>query len=170
MFLTGEFTEAESTAAAIETLKSKGFDDQDLDVFSTEPVEFPPGVLDRESHMSLVAVGGAATLCLLAALFVRFTQYSFPLVTGGMPLFSFWATGVIFYEFTMLGAIAATFLTFLWESGVLRRSAQKSSPVPDLDSGHIYLRVRCRPEQASAAGECLYQAGAASVKKAEGSL
>ena len=136
-------------------------------MFSSEPVELPPGVLDRESHMSLLAVAGAATLCLLAALFVYFTQHQFPLITGGMPIFSFWATGVIFYEFTMLGAISATFLFFLWESGLLRQAPRKTGPVPDVDSGRIFLRVRCRPEQAAMAGECLYQAGAASVKKAE---
>ena len=163
-YVIGEFREAKSVASAIEALKLKGLQTEALDVFSAEPVELPPGLLDRPSRMSLVAVGGAATLCLLAMAFVRYTQYDFPLITGGMPLFSFWATGVIFYEFTLLGAIASTFLMFLWESSLLRRGAP---PIPVPDPGSICLRVHCEPDQVATAGECLYQAGAASVKRAE---
>ena len=63
--------------------------------------------------MSLAAVTGAITSCLLAIGFVYFTQHNYPLITGGMPLFSFWATGVVFYEMTMFGAIVTTFFWFL---------------------------------------------------------
>ncbi len=38
-----------------------------------------------------------------------------------MPIFSFWGTGVITYETTMLGAVLATFGWFLWESGLIRK-------------------------------------------------
>jgi hypothetical protein len=65
----------------------------------------------------------------------------------------------------MLGAVAATFLTFLWESGIVRRD--RSAPVPNLASGHIYLRVYCEQNQVLSAGECLYEAGASKVEKLE---
>ena len=45
----------------------------------------------------------------LATAFVYWAQNNYKLVTGGMPIFSFWATGVITYEMTMLGAIITTF-------------------------------------------------------------
>ncbi len=163
-YVIGEFEDVQATTAAVEALKLNGFEAAQLDVFSGEPVELPPGVLDRPSRMSLVAVGGAVTLCLLAVGFVRFTQYNFPLITGGMPLFSFWATGVIFYEMTMLGAIAATFLTFLWESGLLRKT---SEPIPVVSPDSIDLRVQCEGDQVVTAGECLYQAGATKVMRME---
>ncbi len=163
-YVIGEFEDAQATAAAIEALKLNGFEVGQLDVFSGEPVELGAGVLERPSRMSLVAVGGAVTVCLIAIGFVRYTQHDFPLITGGMPLFSFWATGVIFYEMTMLGAIAATFLTFLWESGLLRRTSQ---PVPVVSPHSIDLRVRCEGDQIVTAGECLYQAGAAKVTRME---
>ena len=60
-----------------------------------------------------------------------------------MPIFSFWATGVITYEMTMLGAIVATFAWFLWESGLVARR-DRSAPVPQVDPGSICLRVRCQ--------------------------
>ena len=150
MLLTGEFADREATATAVRALRAKGFDPEAIDLYSCEPLELEPGLLDRPSRMSLAAVGGGVTVCLLAVAFVSYTQTSYPLITGGMPIFSLWATGVIFYEMTMLGAIAATFLMFLWESGLLGRRA---FPAPEaLDAGRIYLRVRCELDQLAVAG------------------
>ena len=165
MFLISEFAEARAVVEVLQVLKARGFEADQIDIFSTEPVELPPGLLDRPSRMSLVAVAGAATLCVVAIAFVAYTQHSFRLITGGMPIFSFWSTGVVFYELTMLGAIAATFLWFLWEGGLLQKNHTAPLPVPD--SGRIYLRLECEKEQVGLAGECLYKAGAASVKRAE---
>ena len=162
MYLTGEFRQKESAIHALEELKAKGFGPSELDVFSDEPMEFPPGVLDRPSHMSFGVVAGAITFCLLATGFVYFCQHNYALITGGMPLFSFWATGVVFYEMTMLGAILTTFLWFLMESGVLRRDPQ--TPVPS-EPGVICLRVRCRPDQVNDAGSYLKCAGATNVSE-----
>lgn len=163
MYLTGDFHEMEPAVAAILELKANEFDPDDLVVFSDEPVEFPRGVLDRPSHMSLASVLGGITFLLLATGFVYFTQHNYPLVTGGMPLFSFWATGVIFYEMTMLGTIVTTFVWFLKESGVLRR--RSPAPIPKVEPGWICLRVRCGAEQVAEVTHWLNRAGAASVRK-----
>lgn len=163
MYLKGEFREKETAARAILELKANGFGPDALDVFSNEPVEFADGVLDRPSRMSLVVVASALTFCVLTILFVRFTQYNYPLVTGGMPLFSFWATGVVFYELTMLGAILSAFAWFLWESGLIRRRGP--APVPEVEPGVICLRVRCGEEQAHLASRQLEQAGATGVTR-----
>jgi hypothetical protein len=163
MYLTGEFAERDAAAVAIQALKARGFGPEDLDVFSTEPVEFPPGVLDRPSHMSLFAVAGAAGMLLASCGFVYFTQHHYKLVTGGMPIFSFWATGIIFYEMTMLGAIAATFLFLLHESGLIW--PRNHTPVPVPEPGVITLRVHCPDDQLSETGEVLYRAGALRVER-----
>ena len=163
MYLKAEFREKETAARAILELKANGFGPDALDVFSNEPVEFADGVLDRSSRMSLVVVASALTCCVLTILFVRYTQYNYPLVTGGMPLFSFWSTGVVFYELTMLGAILSSFAWFLWESGLVRR--RTPAPVPDVEPGVICLRVRCGEGQEDSAGRQLQQAGATGVQK-----
>jgi ascorbate-specific PTS system EIIC-type component UlaA len=163
VYLTGEFREKETAARAILELKANGFGPGAIDVFSNEPVEFADGVLDRPSRMSLVVVASALTFCVLTILFVRFTQYNYPLVTGGMPLFSFWSTGVVFYELTMLGAILSAFAWFLWESGLIRK--RNKAPVPEVEPGVICVRVRCGEEQAQLASRQLEQAGATEVKK-----
>ena len=157
MFLRGDFEKKASVIQALRQLRANGFAESEIDVFSDEPVEFPSGVLDRGSRMSLTVVTGAITLCLLAIGFVYFTQHNYPLITGGMPLFSFWATGVIFYELTMLGAIVTTLICFLLESGLLRRDRR---PVPAIEPGVICIRVQCRPDQADETRRVLERAGA----------
>jgi hypothetical protein len=163
MYLTGEFRGVASTVAAIRELKANGFGPGDLDVFSQEPLEFPRGMLDRPSRMSLTVVLGAIVVGLLTVSFVYFTQYNYPLITGGMPLFSFWATGVVFYELTMLGAIVTTLCYFLWESGLLRRG--KRAPVPSMQPGVICVRVHCLPKRVTEATAFLTRSGAIAIQE-----
>jgi len=163
MHLTAEFRQAGAVKPAIAGLQVSGTAVEAMEVFSSEPVELGIAVMERRSRMSLVAVAGAAGACLLGGVFVYYAQHSYPVITGGMPVFSPWATGVIFYELTMLGAIGATFLALLWESGLARRGVRRGGPV--MDPGRIYLRVECPAEQASAIGEKLYRAGADRVTK-----
>ena len=120
-YLLSEFRDKSSLTSAIHALRAAGVNPADLDIFSEEPVEFPRGVLDRPSHMSLVSVLGAIIVGGVATAFIWWSQNNYAVVTGGMPVFSFWGTGVITYEMTMLGAVLATFGHFLWESGLIRR-------------------------------------------------
>ena len=164
MHLIGEFREKDALIAAIQALKAGGFGPADLAIFSEEPVEFRRGILDRPSHMSLIAVGGAILMGAAATGFVYYAQHDYQLTTGGMPVFSFWATGVITYEMTMLGAIVATFAWFLWESGLARRRDQ-DAPVPEVDPGSICLRVRCGAADAARTSEAMRRMGAAVVER-----
>lgn len=169
MLLSAEFREPRTAAAAIEALTVEGFDKLAIDVFSTEPVEFEPGVLDRRSHMSVLAVGGAIVNAFLATTFIFWTQRDYPLVTGGMPLTSYWAVGVIIFEMAMAGAIAGTVAAFLWESGLLRGTlrAGRKQPVPKQRDDAIFLRVRCDEPRASQAREAMIAAGASEVTSLE---
>ena len=163
MYLSGEFRERNSVIEALRELQANGFATDALDVYSTEPLELPHEVLARPSRMSFMVVSGAVLLALLTIGFVYYTQYNYPLVTGGMPLFSFWATGVVFYEITMLGAILTAFGWFLFESGVLLR--RRRAPVPLMEAGAMYVRVRCSENQKTRAGEALASAGAERVSE-----
>jgi hypothetical protein len=163
MYLIGEFREKDALVAAIKSLKASGISTTDLDLFSEEPVEFPRGVLDRPSSMSLVSVGGAVTCGGLATAGVYLSQNNYKLITGGMPVFSMWGTGVITYETTMLGAIVATFAWFLWESGLLRKR-DRSAPLPEVAPGSMCLRVRCSAPEAGRTSEILNRSGAIDIE------
>ena len=158
MYLSGEFKDRGSTIQALRDLKAAGLGADDLDVFSDRPLELPRDAIDRRSHMSVAVVTGAITSCLLVIGFVYFTQYNYPVVTGGMPLFSFWATGVIFYELTMFGAIVTTTFWFLLEGGLLRRS--RRPPAPSFEPGSISLRVHCDVGRQEVVRRVLETAGA----------
>lgn len=161
-YLISQFGEKESVAAAILKLRSAGVTDKDMDIFSEEPVEFHRGVLDRPSRMSLVSVLGAAVFGSLCTALVALAQYNYQVVTGGMPTFSFWGTGVITYETTMMGAVFSTFGYFLWESGIIRKR-DKSAPIPIVPPEAICLRVRCQGDAAKPAA-ILRESGAVSVE------
>ncbi len=164
MYLIGEFRDKTAAAEAIRLLREHGTSTGDLDVFSEEPVEFRRGLLDRPSRMSLASVLGAALFGLLATAFVYWAQHNYRLVTGGMPVFSFWATGVITYEMAMLGAIVATFGWFLWESRLVRRR-DPDAPVPHVDPGTLCLRVHCGEDDAIRASEAMHRAGAIDIHR-----
>ena len=164
MYLIAEFREKDRVAEAIRSLGRNGIGAADLDLFSEEPVELPRGVLDRPSRMSLVSVAGAILVGTAATAFIRWTQHDYRLATGGMPTFSFWATGVITFEMTMLGAIVATFAWFLWDSGLVRRR-DRHAPVPEVAPGSMCLRVRCRGSEVDRAIDAVRSAGAINLHR-----
>jgi hypothetical protein len=164
MYLIGEFRDKEEAAKAIHSLKAGGFGPADLDLFSEEPVEFRRGVLDRPSRMSVMSVLGAVAGGALGTAFVYFAQHNYRVMTGGMPTFSFWATGVITYELTMLGAILATFLWFLWESRLVRKRDRRA-PVPEVAPGSMCLRARCEEDREGHVTEVMRSAGASNVER-----
>jgi hypothetical protein len=163
-YLLSEFRDQSSLTTAIHSLRAAGVSPADLDIFSEEPIEFPRGVLDRPSHMSLVSVLGAIALGTAATAFVWWSQNNYAVITGGMPVFSFWGTGVITYETTMLGAVFATFGYFLWESGLIRKR-DKTAPVPTVQPECICLRVRSASDDVTRPTALLRAAGATSVEK-----
>jgi hypothetical protein len=164
VYLLAEFRDKEPVRRAIDSLRASGFTPDDLDLFSEEPVELPRGVLDRPSHMSLAAVVGAIVVGSAATAGVALAQNHYKVITGGMPVFSMWGTGVITYETTMMGAVFTTFGFFLWESGLIRKR-DKTAPVPVVPPESICLRVRCDSEKAPRAIETLRRAGAMEIER-----
>jgi hypothetical protein len=164
MYLLAEFREKDAVRRAIDSLRAAGHTPAGIDLFSEEPVELARGVLDRPSRMSLAAVLGAIVAGSLATAGVAWAQNNYKINTGGMPIFSFWATGVITYETTMMGAVITTFAFFLWESGLIRKR-DKTAPVPEVPPERICLRLRCGSDEASKAAEILHRSGALDVER-----
>ena len=108
---------------------------------------------------ALLLTGGLATAGVYAA------QHNYALHTGGMPIFSFWGSGVITYETTMIGAVLSTFGWFLWESRLLHKR-DKNAPVPLVPPGSMCLRIHCADIHiAGRAERILDHAGAVAIEK-----
>lgn len=161
MIISAEFSERRAAGPAILALKKLGVDGEQIDVYSATPVEFAPGVLDRSSRMSFIGVAGGIAAGSAVTAFIAYTQLDYPLVTGGMPLTSNWATAVVTFEVTMLGAILATAAMFLKESGLL--SSRKGPPAPVVEGDEVVIRLTCTGEQADAAQSLLRETGAVGV-------
>jgi hypothetical protein len=162
MFLIGEFQDKQALIDAILNLRKEGVTDAQLDIFSEEPVEFRKGILDRPSKMSLMAVLGGAITGITLTYFIYWAQHNYTVITGGMPTFSWWATGVISFEMTMLGAVLCSFAWFLWESGLIRKR-DKTVPIPLVPPGFTCLRVRCDDSKSASVSDTMRTAGAHSV-------
>ncbi len=140
--LCAEFRAPDNVVSAVEALRRLGVPASAMELFSRKPLEVHPSPLPRRSRMSLGAVvcailfGGGATSI------VYWMQLDYPLVTGGMPLTSAWATGVVTFETTMAGAVFGTFAMLLIESGLLSR--KKRMPVPTLPDDGFVLQAACR--------------------------
>ena len=158
MIVDAKFYEPQAAGPAIVSLKRYGLGADQIEVYSAKPLELGPGVLDRPSRMSLIAV--LAGICSGSAVtaFMVYTQLDYPLVTGGMPLTSGWATGVVTFEITMAGAILATALMFLWESGLLRGRGRLRAP--KVTAGEVVVRVQCTAEVAGPVADSLQRSGA----------
>jgi hypothetical protein len=154
--LKAKFADAGAVEAAILALKSDGAAPEQIELFSSRPVEFKPGVLDRPSRMSLFAVVGAILNGSLATAFMYYTQLDYPLVTGGMPLTSGWATGVITFELTMAGAVAGTVVALLREGRFFRQS--KDAP-EQMQEDTVYLLVERAENTAQRTQEIVQQNG-----------
>ena len=163
MYLNAEFTDSKAVADAVRALGSMGLSKDQIELFSTKPVDLEPGVLDRPSRMSLFAVLGALLGGGLTTAFIFYTQLDYPLVTGGMPLTSGWATGVVTFEFTMGGAVVGTVLAFLWEGGLVR--FWKRVPTPRPPGNSIALRLDCPDDLVGRADDLLRASGAVSVEE-----
>ncbi len=160
-YLHAEFPRPEDAVAAISGLAEEGVPRGAMELYSLRPVEIHPSPLPRRSRMSLTAVlagiagGGVATALMYWA------QRDYPLVTGGMPINSGWATGVVTFETTMAGAVVGIFAALLWESGLLRGGGRR--PVPRLPDEGVVLQI-ARGQGAAAMAERLRQAGATAVE------
>lgn len=138
-YLHAEFARPEEAAGAIAGLAEAGVSRSAMELYSLRPVEMHPPPLPRRSRMSLIAVLSAITVGGGATALMYWAQRDYPLITGGMPINSGWATGVVTFETTMAGAVIGIFAALLWESGLMRR--RKRAPVPSLPDEGVVLQV-----------------------------
>lgn len=110
--------------AVLRELERQGIPNASITVMSTEPLHIETSDSPK-SRIKGFAIAGGLTGAAFAILLTVWTSRRVGLVTGGMPVVSPWAFGVIVFELSALGAILLTVGRMIVESGLLRRTASK---------------------------------------------
>ncbi len=146
-YLHAEYQRTEDLAAAVGLLQGAGVSNRAMELYSRRPVETESPLLPRRSRMSLGAVLSAIAVGTGATALMFWIQLDYPLVTGGMPIVSGWATAVVTFETTMAGAVFGIFFMLLKEAGLI--GSRRRAPVPDFPDEGVILQVECEPGASS---------------------
>ncbi len=162
------YSDPDAAQRAVNSLKlsggSLGIGERQIVVVSSEPFD-GYDFSDEHSQTRIFLIASLGGICgaLLGLLFVRFTQFVYPLPTGGMPIAPHWTNGIITYETTMLGAILTTVVTLLVTAKLPHFGPRLSDP--EIWHGKILVGVTDPPEKARPELEKqLRLAGASQVK------
>jgi hypothetical protein len=162
------YSDPDAAQRAVDTLKlsagSLGIGDRQIVVVTAEPFDGYDFSDDHaESPMFMIASFSGILGGLLGYLLTRFTQVSYPLPTGGMPIVPPWTNAIIVYEMTMLGAIVGTVISLLVMAGLPHFGESLSDP--DVWHGKILVGVTEPPEKSRLEiDKQLRQAGASEIR------
>ena len=123
---------------ALHELQRQGVPDSAITVMSSEPLHLETLALPKTRISGFAIIGGLLGAAFAIVLTV-WTSRRVGLVTGGMPIVSWWAFGIIIFELTALGAILLTLGRMIMEA----RLARPSTPAADerVSQGKIVISV-----------------------------
>ena len=134
------YTDGEAAQRAVNGLRAAGVADSDITVITSEPLEdYEFSEMGRSTLLWYVASGGGLLGLLFSTWLTRFTETSWELQTGNMPIVAWWPNLIIMFELTMLGAILATVITLFVSTGLLRRRPALYDP--EVGDGKILVGV-----------------------------
>jgi hypothetical protein len=145
----GLFTKVDEMAAIFEPLEELSVNHDDITVMSVAP--YPEGTFFHDSYESPLWI-----ICLVCG-FLGFlgaiglaglTQWHINLVVSGKPTFSIPPVAIIAYEFTLAGAVLATFFGMLWYARL--PDWNKLAYSDEISRSKIGLLVRCKSEEMAA--------------------
>lgn len=146
MAVTQVFDTPAQANAALRQLKGEGVAASSITVMSSEPLHLETNV-DAKSRIGGFAIAGGLIGAGFALALTSWTSRQVGLVTGGMPILSPWAFGIIVFELTALGSILATLARMVYEAGLGRAGALKAYD-PAVADGLIVVSVNCVDESA----------------------
>ncbi|MBI3651707.1 MAG: DUF3341 domain-containing protein [Acidobacteria bacterium] len=146
------FADSQEAVATARALRRAGL--TRLELLSEEPLHAAIADEEPKSRIGIFAVLGGV-LGAGAALWLTIgTAKGLAINTGGMPVVSGWAYGIIVFEVTMLSAIIAALARMIWEAGLARPGAMQHYDAAVTDN-KIVLVVNCEDEQTRQTAEQL---------------
>jgi hypothetical protein len=143
------YPDGQSAQQAVNRLRAAGITDRNITVISSEPMEdYEFGHMDSATWIWWIASAGGLIGMATAAGLAYITETSWPINTGGLPIWAWWPNLIIMFELTMLGAIIATVITLAVTAG-LGRGGDKLYD-PEVSDGKILVGVENPPEGAVA--------------------
>jgi ActD protein len=127
--------------AALRELQREGVPRSSITVMSSEPLHLEGNEAPRSRIGGFAIVGGFSGAA-FAILLTVWTSRKVGLVTGGMPIFTPWAFGIIVFELAALGAILATLGRMIAEAQLARHNALTDYDEAVAD-GRIVVSVHC---------------------------
>lgn len=164
----GLFPDSDSARRAMTSLRAESarlhIQPRAIEVMSCEPLEGEGfGWEEQRTPMPWLAVLGGLVGGSCGYALSSFTQRTYPLPTGGMPIVAMWPTGIVMYELTMLGAILTTIVTFLIAAGL--PNYRRRLYDPEVTNGKILVGVSDPDANSRAELKQLLQQGAEQVKE-----
>ena len=137
--LYGLYADGASAQQAVNRLRAAGLPDRQITIMSAQPMEdFEFGHIDKRNWLWWVACGGGLLGMAAAFGLTWLTEASWPINTGGLPIFAWWPNLIIIFEMTMLGAILATVIGLVISAGLGRRVGFYD---PEVTDGSILVGV-----------------------------
>lgn len=124
----------DEASAAIARLRREGISRESITTMSSEPLHIEAGPDDNHqaSRIPIFAICGGVIGAGFAIALTVVTSRRVDLVTGGMPIVTPWAFGIIVFELAALGAIMATLVRMIFEARLARRgNSEYDQPVAD---------------------------------------
>jgi hypothetical protein len=160
----GVFAHVDTTVAALEELRAKGY--HDLEVYTPAPIHEIEDVMERDrpvSRVRLFTLIGGLTGTASGFILTIWSAMQWGLVTGGKPIASIPPFVVIAFELTILFGGLSTVLGMAL-LGRLPRFRQSPAYDPRFSNDRFGVAVRCAPGRGPSVSEILRRAGAEEVR------
>jgi len=160
----GLYSDPDSAQHAVDELRKQGVPDRTITVVTSQPYEeYEFSHRYKQTWLFWIAAGGGALGLIAGLTLAYFTETSWPIVTGGMPIVAWWPNIIIMFELTMLGAILATVVSLF----VTTELPTKASRVydPEVSYGKILVAVEKPADRDIARVEKTLKASGVEVKR-----